>query len=32
MFADIKDHVRNWGSDDAIRAYLEKIINNVVCV
>ncbi|MDY3248976.1 MAG: citrate/2-methylcitrate synthase [Candidatus Choladocola sp.] len=27
MFADIKDHVRNWGSDDAIRAYLEKIIN-----
>ena len=27
MFADIKEHVRNWGSDTAIRDYLLKIIN-----
>jgi citrate synthase len=27
MFADIKEHVHNWGSDDAIRDYLTKIIN-----
>jgi citrate synthase len=27
MFADIKEHVHNWGSDDSIRAYLTKIIN-----
>jgi citrate synthase len=27
MFEDIKQHVHNWGSDEAIRAYLTKIIN-----
>lgn len=27
MFADIKANVHNWGSDDAIRAYLTKIMN-----
>ncbi len=27
MFADIKEHVHNWGSDGAIRDYLMKIIN-----
>lgn len=27
MFADIKEHVHNWGNDDAIRDYLTKIIN-----
>lgn len=27
MFADIKENVHNWGNDDAIRAYLTKIIN-----
>lgn len=27
MFADIKEHVRNWGNEDAIREYLTKIIN-----
>jgi citrate synthase len=27
MFEDIKQHVHNWGSEDAIRAYLTKIIN-----
>jgi len=26
MFADIKENVHNWGSDDAIRAYLTKIL------
>lgn len=27
MFADIKEHVNNWSDEDAIRAYLEKIVN-----
>ncbi len=27
MFADIKENVHNWGSDDAIRDYLVKIMN-----
>lgn len=27
MFADIRANVHNWGSDDAIRKYLTKIIN-----
>ena len=27
MFADIKEHVNNWGSEDAIRAYIEKIVD-----
>ncbi len=27
MFEDIKAHVHNWGDDNAIRAYLTKIIN-----
>ncbi len=26
MFADIKEHVHNWGNEDAIRDYLVKII------
>lgn len=26
MFADIKENVRNWGSDEAVREYLTKII------
>lgn len=26
MFADIKENVHNWGSDDAIRTYLTKIL------
>lgn len=27
MFADIKDHVSNWMDEDAVRAYVEKIID-----
>lgn len=27
MFTDIKSHVTNWGSEDAVREYLQKIIN-----
>ncbi len=27
MFADIKNHVSNWGDEDAIRTYLQKIID-----
>ena len=27
MFADIKEHVRNWEDEEAIQAYLEKIMN-----
>ena len=27
MFEDIKENVRNWGNEDAIREYLTKIIN-----
>ncbi len=27
MFADIKNHVHNWGDEGAITAYLEKIMN-----
>lgn len=27
MFTDIKAHVSNWGSEDAVREYLQKIIN-----
>ena len=27
MFADLKENVHNWGSDEAIRAYLTKVIN-----
>ncbi|MDO5346043.1 MAG: citrate/2-methylcitrate synthase [Lachnospiraceae bacterium] len=27
MFADIKSHVSNWGDENAIRSYLEKIVN-----
>ena len=27
MFADIKNHVSKWGDDDAIRTYLQKIID-----
>ncbi len=27
MFADIKEHVHNWNSDDAVRDYLVKIMN-----
>lgn len=27
MFSDIKSHVQDWGNDNEIRAYLEKIVN-----
>lgn len=27
MFNDIKEHVNNWGSEDTIRAYIEKIVD-----
>ena len=27
MFSDIKSHVKDWGNDNEIRAYLEKIVN-----
>lgn len=27
MFADIKEHVKDWSSDEEITAYLEKILN-----
>ena len=27
MFADIKEHVRDWGDDNAVRDYLVKIMN-----
>lgn len=27
MFADIKEHVNNWEDEDAIKAYVEKIVN-----